>query len=424
MHQDQSLVKEIWAEGIKMTLKTAPDIYALGMADTVAQFSQSGVSFPTDGIGMKLTAGQSNFKQTFAVANPLTGRPLAGNAGLLGNEKTQSMRNFNCYYNEQKDGVVVETRGIDYNYNNAFGLYEQATPQLTKYWKETIGRQKRQCVLEWYNEEIFVNNPAPLPMSDTHWNPNWIINGDTSAAGAAVDDNGMPIWNSTKATFEEALGDAIMAGAAAAVTAGTEATIAFFNKVGYLAEDMLLEPLDSGKYVLTVPTPVWHNIIDLDNTKGFAAYFKEVKRFNGTDLEGVDIKMYEYNNLLIVPDNRWVGLEVTGADGSWGLSPTYVEPGREDDRNKKAFDATTNKAVQLGQLLGKNAFIERMEKELYFKQDVQNYEQLKGMGTFMECGFNLTVIRDDRETGTAGYPDVPECIGSAIVVWPGQLVGA
>jgi hypothetical protein len=59
-----------------------------------------------------------------------------------------------------------------------------------------------------------------------------------------------------------------------------------------------------------------------------------------------------------------------------------------------------------------------MERDLYFKFDEQNYGEDKGIGTFMEVGYNLNIIKYDP-TSTNEFPDYAENRSSAVVAFPG-----
>lgn len=474
------LKQQSWEQALQI-LSTTNDVFEVGMADAEINYANMGISIP-DAIGMRMSAGGQNSVHTFPVLDPITGLPIAGTTSLQGKEKGQNMRYVQAYYNEVKDGLATEQYGVGYNYENAFGMYENATNQLTKYWAETKGRMKRECLVEWYNRELTVNNPGATLTQ--HLNPNWFINGnsvtqtvsietvatadgvdaattavdgvvkittvtgattctvngpvvdgayyrlDDKTAGAEeitwvgnsegdlfvgqeTDDNGVPNWDPTLATFENRVADALKTGGADSGTTD----LLFFDKISYYAKEYLIESLDDNTYIVTVPMPVWYKLTqapgDATNAGSFATYFTAVTEYaNGTD--AYPGEMGRYRDLRIVPDERWVGCEVA-ADS---ITLEYKLPGNEDNRNKSAYVTTTNEVFQLGFLLGKGAYIERMEKDLYFKYDIQNYEQQKGIGTFMECGYNLNIVKYDP-TGSNEFPDYAENRSSAVLAFPG-----
>jgi hypothetical protein len=438
----EGLTQNSWDQKLEI-LSTENDILDFSIGDTEGNYYDGKITLPNS-IIMTLTAGAANAVHTFPVANPLVGRPLAGTADLLGHEKGQSQRYINCFYNEVKDGVAVTKYGVAYNYDNAFNLYEQATPQLTKYWGETKGRMKRQCLVEQFNEEIFVNNPVTLPFSDTHYNPNWLPFGDATDAQVwsgfvpggtptpatpttSVDGDGMPLYTPVKADFMDNIATALIEGAGTGVI-----DITYFDKISFYASERLIERID-GKYYVMVPKPVWYEYTKLN--KDWGTYFQKVSTFEG-GTNRYDGEMYEYRDLVICPDNRYVSMAITGKvgdaanDTALAAAITYKEPGNEDNRVKTPYDGTiggdttvTGADFMLGAVLGKSAVIERKEKELHYKYDVQNYQQNEGIGTFMEVGYNLRVIRTDAHDAGSGYPTNAENRGSMILAFPNTIVG-
>lgn len=411
---DVDVYKETWEDTLQL-LSTSNDIFEQGMSDTIGVYGNEGVSLP-DSIGMRISSGGDKTKHTFMVLDPLPGLPGAGNESLLGNEKGQNQRQFNAFYNEVKDGISVLQYGVDYNYKNAFGMFERATGQLAKYWSETKGRMKRECLVEVYNRELSDNNPALSGTYDAGTNgtqglnPNWIINGvDPVAANAdltddAVTADGLPVIAGAD-DFETATSNLCRA-----ITTNDFAGsyLAFLDTISFMAEDtLMLEPLADGerKYILSIPYPVWYKYTALNTDNTFGAFFTKVADYpEGTDTYAGE--MGSYRNLRIVPDNRWPGFEVSQAptvasgvyDDEGQYTTTYVLPGNEDDRDKSVYDSDTSNFVgQLGLLMGKSSYIERMEKDLHFKYEIQDYESKKGIGTFMEVGYNLMLIRKDGQ---------------------------
>lgn len=405
-----ALIQQSWEQDLRI-LSTTDDVFETSMTDVEGSYATKGLSIPNS-IGVRLTAGGQNSVHTYPVLNPLTGKPISGTGSLLGNEKGQSMRFVRAFYNEVKDGVAVQTYGVGYNYDNAFRMYEKVTTQLTKYWAETRGRMKRQALVEWYNEEVLIDNPVIADGTELHLNPNWFIVG-SSVVDGKTDDNGVPLWDEDRAVFADRVGAAIEEGFD---DAGGATTLAYFDKISFFAHEYLIEALEDGTYVVTVPMPVWYNLTSLTSEGGFGKFFTDVTAYpQGTDTYKGE--MGRYRDLRIIPDERWVGAVVTPetapAEGDADVSLTYKMPGNEDPRDKSAY-ADDNIVAQLGFLLGKGAFIERMEKDLHFKYDVQNYEQNKGIGTFMEVGFNLTIVRNDGDF----YPEYAENRGSAVLAFP------
>jgi len=397
------LIQDKFEQQLQM-MSTTGDILDTGMADTEDINLGEAATLP-DEIGMSVSVGGENRRVTMPVAYPMTGNVNSGTTSLLGNEKALQQKGRVAYYNEFNDGLVRQKYGVAYNYENAYGLFEKYTAALTKYWAETKCRWKRQCIIEGYNEGLFDNQPAGLFESgfsgDIELNPNWIINGDTSDAGAAVDDDGMPIWDNTPATFLENVVDALIAGGD---DFDTDADyLMLLDKIDeYTQSRLQLEKFDDGTYVFAVPLPIYYRLTslgDADTTNNnFASYFVKVADYaEGTNKYPGEFGMYR-NAMRIVPDERWVSL--VADNDSYAMTFEYKMPGNEDNRERAPYVATDGETAgdynfMLGMILGKAAYIERKEKDLHFRYETQDYERFEGVGTFIEVGYNLNFVIDD-----------------------------
>ena len=402
MNVDDGLEQKIfWETTLRMT-SVLNDVFESSLTE-VAGVTGKGMTIPNS-IGIKLTGQGQSGTYTFPILDPLVGTPRAGTGeNLMGFERGQRMRYTSAYYNEVKDGVIQNTYGVEYNKIEIFGMYQQITSQLNNYWKEVKGRMKREALVEWTNTE---NTKAGGAIAGKHLNPNWIVAGTPTK----------PTWSATLATFTENVADALEAGAAGSGVLD----IAMLDRIQYEAESSYIEPLDDGTYTLVIPTPQWYKLSAVaTNTLG--GLWKDTRAYSdGTITFPNEVGMYR--KLRIIPDDRWVGVVVGGGDGTWSLTFEYVQPGGKagDTRNKGKYAVGSNKAFQLGFLLGKGAFIERVVKDLFFKEEETEYGKYKAMGSFMEYGCTLNVIRTDANT--SGFPTVADNRGSFVVAFPAATI--
>jgi hypothetical protein len=192
-----------------------------------------------------------------------------------------------------------------------------------------------------------------------------------------------------------------------------------------------MEPMDDGTYVAVIPISQWYKLSGLTDGQ-MGGLWQAVNRYKDDFSFPGEVGMYR--NIRIVKDERWASLVVTGTTTA-SFAIEYVQPGgRDGDSREKglytytgeaAGAGTGNRVWQLGWLMGKGAYIERMEKDLFFRNEMQEYEKYKGIGTFMECGWNLTVIRTDSATdgGSGGlFPDYADNRGSAVLAFAATRV--
>jgi hypothetical protein len=102
--------------------------------------------------------------------------------------------------------------------------------------------------------------------------------------------------------------------------------------------------------------------------------------------------------LLLIEDQRYPTIEVTGANGSWGITPSYLNPGDDDDRNKAVHNSTSNKTWDIGFLLGKAAVAEWEVTPIHMEYENQHYSHDKGTGAFGEGGISL--VQYDLDSGS------------------------
>jgi hypothetical protein len=421
MDVDVGLRKDMIADSAKI-LNTLDDVFERGMSDVHLHYANESVSLP-ESMSMKLMSGGANVSATFPVLDPLLGGVLAGTAtDLTGKELGQRMRYFQAYYNEMKAGVVVEQYGVEFNKIDPFGVYSKATNQLAKLYSETKGRARRECLTQWYNKELMEPGSGVAGIGQ-YYNPNWFIANSTTPDAGKVDGYGMPIYTSTIENFEVNIATAIKAAATGTNGADANLSLNALDRISFLANEKMIEKID-GKYCIVVPMPQWYKITNLNfDGGGFGQAWTAVADY-GKDTISYPGEVGTYRDLRIIADERWASLVVT--DMTLLADPTftfeYVEPGgmAGDAREKSPFVGGDTANMQIGWLLGKAAFIERMEKDLFYREVEQEYKKRKGIGGFMEAGWNLTVIRTD--TQTAGYPDYAENRNSAVLAFSSAII--
>ncbi len=414
MDVNEGLDISTWESTLRLT-STLGDVFETAMAN-VMELTDKGMSIP-DSCGMKLSVGGASSVHRFPLLDPLVGTPRAGtDEDLMGFERGQRMRYTEAYYNEMKDGVMTEQYGVNANKIDHYKMYENAVGQLTKYWAEVKGRAKRECLTQWYNIELTKPGSG---VSGQNLNPNWFIAGETNGE--------IPAWSSTLQTFTNTIGAAMdAAGGTSATGVSAQISLDVLDRISSQVGDNYIEPLDDGTYIIVIPKPQWYKLTsDTDGQWGgmftkTAAYATGMKSFPG--------EMGLYRNLRIVCDDRWASLVATEATGDYSFAIEYVQPGgmQGDSREKGLYtfngNDAGNRVWQLGWLMGKGAYIERLEKDLFFRNEEQEYGKRKGIGTFMEAGWNLNVIRTDTGTGATGFPDYADNRSSAVLAFASTRV--
>ena len=407
MDADNGLLKDTIEDSARI-LNTLNDVLEMGMTDVEITYANESVTLP-DSISMRITSGGAHPTATYPVVDALPGGVLAGtDVDLMGNEMGQRLRYISAYYNEMKAGVSTEQYGVKFNQVDMFKLYDKAVNQLAKLYAETKGRAKREALTQWFNREnVAAGSGAP----GQHLNPNWIIANSTAAVTDEVDGNGMPIYDADVTGFGVHIDTAMDAAATGTNGADANISIVALDRISQICSDKYFEKID-GKLTVIIPQPQWYKLSSL-GTDQMGAIWRDVSQY-AKDEARFPGEIGTYRDLRIVADERWVSMVQAGA-GS--MTFEYLEPGGVigDNREKALYDAATNKAWQLGWVLGKSAFIERMEKDLFYKEVEQEYGKRKGIGAFMEAGWNLTLIRTDAVS--SGFPTYVENRNSAVLAF-------
>jgi hypothetical protein len=424
MDVEGGLHKFSWDSDLQ-TLATLNDVFDMGMSDTVDIYANNkGFTIP-DAIGISAKAGGAAITHTFPVIDPYAGGVRAGiNEDVLGYEKGHRLRYIQALYNEVGTGVITEEYGVLANRINTYGVYDSVNQRIAKFWAEIKGRMKREALTQVYNREL--NKPGSTGSYsagvDQYYNPNWIIANATTNLSTNTNGLGMPIYSSTFATFETNIKVALIDAAEKAAAGDvTDAWISAqqLDRISQIAHRTLITPLDDNTYCAVIPEEQWYKLSAITGDLG--SLWVAQARYNDTQ-EAIKFpgEVGMYRNLRIVPDSRFATLTVGGtAAVPTTVTIGYQEPGGAigDNRAYGAYATDTNMVFQLGWLCGKGAYIERKEKDLFYREEVQNYAKKKGLGSFMECGYNLTIIRTDSATGTQGMPDYAENRGSAVLAF-------
>jgi hypothetical protein len=459
----------------------------MGMSDTVEMYANKGFSIPDAiGISAK-AGGASITHTFAVIDPYAGGVRAGINEDVLGFEKGHRLRYIQALYNEVGTGVITEEYGVLANRIDTYGVYDSVNQRIAKFWAEIKGRMKRECLTQVYNRELNKPGTTGSYSAgvEQYYNPNWIIANATTnlklggtydalnetdsptgapivvgahagvssgtavyetgnlyvadatdediaevadaaavaASDAATNGLGMPVYDSTFATFEGNIKKALIDSAEKAVTSAepSDAWVSArqLDRISQIAHRTLITPLDDNSYCVVIPEEQWYKLSAISGDLG--SLWVSQARYNDTQ-EAIKFpgEVGMYRNLRIVPDSRFATLTIGGT----AIVPTtvtvgYQEPGGAigDNRAYGAYTTDSNMVFQLGWLCGKGAYIERKEKDLFYREEVQNYAKKKGLGSFMECGYNLTLIRTDSATGTQGMPDYVENRGSAVLAF-------
>lgn len=320
-------------------------------------------------------------QRTLVVTRPVAGG-IQGRTVQLGNEVDQAALETLCYANDFSNAITTETYGVDANEKSFYGFLEKVQPQLSLWHGEKRGRYKREALLERYS-----NNLTVAPQSLTaRWNENiYVVNAGTT----------QPAYNATNTTYEENIGDAMVA---AGVTSAATLSVAVLNRLLYWARvTKKIEPMANGRYVLLVPSRQALPLKDPSSSTSIAGVFKDSHVMEAAQ-NSFNCYLGTWANAFdIFEDPRAPVVDLTGSNGSYALASIYKDAGTSDART-----STSGTVSDVGFILGKGALIEAEYEPLHFKDEDQNYQKIKGIGAFHGCGWTRRVY-DDTASPTTTY---------------------
>lgn len=368
------------------------------------------------------TPGSVNHKMTFPMSMPLKKAFQMGtDEDMLGKEEDLDLLHLTIRYNEIKKAVAHRGWGIDYNDLSWTGLYGTITPKFIKAYGELRGRRIREALMLTYGEEL---TKAPTNLKQ-QFNSNIFI--------CNLDLGDMPVWDVTDLDATDGSVDTLgfypdrsFSGANSYVESIAEKMLKasgtvsaskayldvdqIFNLDLYVRTKIKLTPLSIGKrkgYIFLVPSDVAAYLTNPNKSGSLGGSLTHYKDMSAEEqsIPGIAGRI---RSLWIVEDERAPTLTVSGAEGSYALSPGFVQPGDNDDRNLDPWNSTSgsvNYAFEVGFVLGAGCLAEWIVNPLAYASESTEYGKFQGKGSYM-CG-GIQLARFDRDTpddaaGSAG----------------------
>jgi len=360
----------------------------------------------------------------------LQAAPRLGNAQhMLGYEENLRIKHTTLYHNEIKKSVASFGWGIDWNALEPYQAYKKIHPKMKKFLAEFRGRRCRECTMLTYGLElteaprsltqqftpnIFVMNTALDGM------PTWDVSANTlSAAGT------YPSSDTVTGDYVERIADVMMA----AVDSGAHPEYANLKTVKqllaleYYVRDILkLEPimLDSQpSYIFLIPSNAV-KIRDPGETGSLAELIKDMSGFTAYT-KAIPNVIGRYGSLVFVVDGRAPTLTVGGADGSWTLTPGFLNPGGNDGRNYSAAWSNTsgslNYVFDVGTILGRAAIVEWIVADYKYATEATEYGKFNGKGAYGLSGIQMVKYEAGTPAdGVTGAGDTYQQQSSCMVI--------
>lgn len=379
----ESLTQEFVDTNLQIQ-STLSDPYVSNMADVIPTFDGK-VQIP-DAITARITADGGNRSVKLPVIDPLRGNPRAGTQEeQVGYEIGVKVRFIEAFYNEYSQAIGKLGYGVNFNHLQKLRIFDQSTPLISKYFQEIVGRWCREAGLQTVTYEM----TKPGCGVAQHWNPNIVI--------ANTDPFDQPAYNATLATMTANI-LTVMQGADTG-TNGSYAnlSIEFLDMIGTYAETkkrIRKIPVPGGEgYALVLPSTQVDLIASMTGALG--NMWRDVSSFSNQEKMTFPGLVGMYKDLVIIRDPRFATVEADYSGGT--ITPTYVQPGNDDQRELRVYDASTNPTWSCGMLLGAGALLDWEPRALHYEDESGNYGKRLGMGAFGERGITLGIAKSDTK---------------------------
>lgn len=316
---------------------------------------------------------------------PLTGAIVKGNTRLFGTEVSPITKTATVYRNNYKFAVKTETYNTRKLDQQNYGLYDQHIKDLGLYAQQHEGLQIRQALLQTYPADMVGAGAGDLSALSQLWSSNIFVQGATDAQ--------QPVYDSTPATYIEAIGDAL--------AFITDPSFRMLNRVAIKALSKLIMPLDinGNDAFVFVCSPLCATVF-ADPTFGSGATISLGGLWK--EYTALPEKMQHWYGILgcfkssigvdiyVTVDPKCPVIDRTGADGAWVLTGKYVDPGDVDNR------AEVGLMVDANILLGRGALAKWEPEKMHFVTQDDDYDRLKGTGFAGVRG--IQALRFDQES--------------------------
>jgi len=378
-----NLVREYWDTNLQMESLFRDVFSALR-----TKFDRTkGIDIPKNTLTLEINAqANEGYRQTtVGWLHALDDAPRYGDLqNQIGFEETLREKSQLVYFNEISHAVALYNYGIHFHDHVAYQLnMDKASKMLGNYMEELFGLHYRQALLQ----RLSVNLTFSPIFQTQRWNPRWFIK------NAAT----QPAYNTTLQTHTNNIANALIAAGT-----GQNATLDanYMNALHWYITSNRIEPLEIGGskgYILTVPTNQKYHALNLERADSMANYFTSVNRFNDKERsvfpEGACLG--KWLDIYLVEDERAPTLTIGGTAAPFTLTPGYVHPGSNDQRD------TSTGARDIGFLLGNAPLIDYYPVNVHHKYDDQNYQKWEGKGAFCMRGVNLRMYDNVTATNTS-----------------------
>lgn len=378
---------------------------------------KSGVLLDVSNLGKDKKSGGQSVR--CALRTPMREAPREGTGeDMLGYEDETDLLYWTAFYNEIKKSVKFNTWGYDFNDTEYLNYNEGYSEYTGLFWQELHDHRFQTALLLGFSNEL---TKAPVSQVQT-FNPNWAIpnlnpssyptwdpDTITTAQGAVDADSWYPNQSYYgSGTFVENIANALVAASGTGATSNCVLNVDnLFEIHRYIEDEHVVEPLTidgQPTYIFKMASRVYEWLMNPNNTGSVGKYWAGVKDYISAERATIPGEMGRLcGSFLVVKDLRCPTLAMSGNAGSRVLTPGYIRPGNNDDRNKGAWSNSsgdTNYSYDICTIIGAEALGRYTRDDLMTgMEETTEYGKRKGQGSYM--GDGIMIPRFDKGTATA-----------------------
>lgn len=379
LENGDALLQETWDAQLREESQEQ-DIYS-GLTGTFLE-DESGRGKMADGIIQRVMLKPGANKHTIGMINDLTGAGRQG-AGktLRGHLETPTTRFMSVYANDIRHGVENELFGLYAHRNIPYKIMEKTmnknTGLLARWRKARKGKHIRQSMLQGSSDNL-VETPTSLTLG---WNKNIMVKNVAQAS--------QPTYDSTLVTYQNSI---IAALDAAGTSAAASIDVGMFAYLAYWVSNVWkLEPMDNGKYIVTVPAAQAVLLLDLDNTSSLKRIQSST---NSEKIAGMTFQhvLGEIGPFILVTDDRAPIVVRNTSTGT--LTAVYRDVGSTDDRLSYS-NGGANKVYDVMNVHGKASVTETIAMAPRFDTQLEDIGRLEEVGMSYTEGYQVTEYDDE-----------------------------
>jgi hypothetical protein len=335
------------------------------------------------------------FSDTIPLINNLSDNGTFGRQSQMGREEDLEDRHLKIYGNSFSHAVPIEKYGIDAFESKAYGIIQEVQPRLSLWHKEKTGLHIRQALCERYSEQLRV---APTSLTPE-------VNSNVYICG--LDAFNQPEYDANPATFATNIADALKTAPTTEADDNRLTQIKFLTELSFYASNQkIIDPvtMSGSKQMYTAIIPAYQMQLFMNPNNGNAmAGFAKDADVRGPNNRAFSQEVKTFGKLMLCSDDRAPMVSVNHTTKS--LTFGYKGPGISDSRFARGTSAVSSGSYdenvtiwECGFLLGKGAVYNYEIEVPHFKEEIQDYGKIAGIGAFRTNGYQLGVFDQDTET--------------------------